>query len=173
MGKLIYHFGAMNAGKSAKLLQMAYVLNGKKPIAVYTAQTGCDSVTSRLGIERPCEYIEALFEPTGHRVEPEYIFIDECQWLSLQHVRQLRLLADSYNVEIHCFGLRSDYLGVMFEASHELFLLADEFYSLQTFCDHCDCSAILHNKERGKLDRNKDAYNSVCMAHFKGVNTHE
>jgi len=169
MGKLVFHFGAMNAGKSAKLLQMAYQLDGKKSMDVYTAQTSCSSISSRLGIKRPCKHIDALFQDADLKFV-RYIFVDECQWLKGHHIKKLRRYADMMNVEIHCFGLRSDFEGQMFPASRNLFMLADEFDHLHSFCDHCGCTAILHNKTKGL---GKDAYESVCYNHFKKGNNYE
>ncbi|AFH14420.1 putative thymidine kinase [Vibrio phage VP3] len=164
MGKLVYHFGAMKAGKSAKLLQMAYQIDGKKSMGIYTTQDSCNHIESRLGISRSCKHIDELFLKP-HNKYVKFIFIDECQWLKAHHIKKLREIADRNETEIHCFGLRSDFKGDTFPASNLLFLLADEFEHLPSYCDHCDCAAILHNKQQGE---GKEAFESVCYEHFKG-----
>lgn len=165
MSKLVFYFGAMNAGKSAKLLQMAYQTEGKKSFKVYTAQTNTTLIESRLGISRRCESIENLFKDTTQPL-PKCIFIDECQWLTVEQVQRLRFYVDVLNIEVYCFGLRSDYEGKMFEGSQALFKVADKIEHLESYCDHCNNRAILHNKIEGKIG--KEGFESVCYQHFKG-----
>lgn len=144
MAKLFYRHGAMSAGKSTSLLQVAYnyTEQGQK-VLVYTAAVddryGVGKVTSRLGVSREApvfrqdsNFIDMLNEMGLPKAA--CILIDEAQFLSDAQVRQLHRIAHLQNVPVICFGLRSDFQGNAFPGSATLLAIADDLEELKTIC---------------------------------------
>lgn len=117
----------MNAGKSTTLLQSAfnYQERGMNPL-IFTAaiddRFGVGKVSSRIGLEAEAHLFHAdtnLFQviATLHEAEPRHcILMDECQFLSKEQVYQLTEVVDKLDIPVLCYGLRTDFLGELFEA---------------------------------------------------------
>lgn len=159
---LVFHYGAMNAGKSVRILQMAYQYHGKISYGIYTCELDTDKIESRIGIERKCDHVSELFKSRINRYRAA-ILIDEAQWLSVKQVTSLRKWVDEVGVEVHCFGLRTDTDGSFFEGAEALFKLADKCTHMTSFCAKCSKQAILHNKVSGM---GKESFEAVCFEHF-------
>lgn len=66
-----------------------------------------------------------------------HIFVDEIQFFTIAQINQFRQIATEQNVDVHCYGLLSDFKANMFEASKRLLELCDEFKPFQTYCLMC------------------------------------
>ena len=154
MGKLIFRYGTMSSGKTLHLLSLANNLkeNGikyqlLKPI-IDTRTDG--TIKSRIGIEHECDvfkYDDYLYEIID--TNSKFILIDESQFLSSTQVDQLAYFVDNYNIDIICYGLRTDFLTKTFEGSQRLFEIADEITELVSYCK---CG----NKTTVNARKNKD-----------------
>jgi thymidine kinase len=60
--------------------------------------------------------------------------VDEAQFLKKNQVLQLCQVADKLKVPVLTYGLRSDFLGHLFEGSAALLALADKLCEIKTIC---------------------------------------
>lgn len=153
MTKLFYYFGTMNSSKTANLLMNIhnYRSQGKKVLLmkpVIDNRFGEIAVRSRIGIEINADF---LIERNSNLIDffesndyYDAIFIDEVQFLSKVNIDQLREISTKIN--IFCFGLRTDYLGNLFEGSKRLFELADNIQEIESICTECNNKAIINAK---------------------------
>ena len=144
MAKLYFRYGVMGSSKSAQALitKFNYEEQGMRVWLIKPAadtRYGKDIVRSRIGLEQTGDVITEdmnLFEIFRDR-EKEFndvIIADEAQFLTPDHIEQLRDIVDNYNVPVMCFGLRTDFRTKLFPGSARLFELADSVSELKTVC---------------------------------------
>ncbi|MBN7278311.1 thymidine kinase [Vibrio cholerae] len=189
MAQMYFYYSAMNAGKSTTLLQSAfnYQERGMNPL-IFTAaiddRFGVGKVSSRIGLEAEAHLFYAdtnLLQviATLHEAEPRHcILMDECQFLSKEQVYQLTEVVDKLDIPVLCYGLRTDFLGELFEGSKYLLSWADKLIELKTIC-HCGRKAnmVIRTDEHGNAISEgdqvaiggNDKYVSVCRQHYKEV----
>ena len=151
MPKLSFRYGVMNSAKTAELLMMVHNMESKGK-SVLVIKPGVDTrdtrIQSRLGMTRIPDVF--AFEDTNLRtIMPDWhnisaIFVDEAQFLTSAHVDELRELAMAVNV--FCYGLRTDYRGVLFPGSKRLMELADTVEEVRSPCKFCESKAIITAK---------------------------
>ncbi|NBX47688.1 MAG: thymidine kinase, partial [Chloroflexi bacterium] len=152
MAKLYFYYSTMNAGKSTALLQASYNYGerGMRTL-VYTSRLDDRAdglVASRIGISAEARHFVPggdLFTEIGddHASSPvACVFIDEAQFLTPDHVRQLARVVDQLNIPVLCYGLRTDFLGRLFEGSAQLLAWADTLGEIKTVC-HCGRKATM------------------------------
>lgn len=177
----------MNAGKSTTLLQSSfnYQERGMTPL-IYTAalddRYGVGKVSSRIGLQSDAQLFRTdtnLYQEIAALDEVKKrhcILVDECQFLSKQQVYQLTEVVDKLNIPVLCYGLRTDFLGELFEGSKYLLSWADKLIELKTIC-HCGRKAnmVIRTDENGNAIAQgdqvaiggNDRYVSVCRQHYK------
>ncbi|GAD66049.1 thymidine kinase [Vibrio proteolyticus] len=187
MAQMYFYYSAMNAGKSTTLLQSSfnYQERGMNPV-VYTAaiddRYGIGKVASRIGLQSDAYLFREetnLYQDidTLHLKEKvDCILIDECQFLSKQQVYQLTEVVDKLDIPVLCYGLRTDFMGELFEGSQYLLAWADKLIELKTVC-HCGRKAnmVIRTDEHGTPIKEgdqvaiggNDKYVSVCRYHYK------
>lgn len=152
MAKLYFYYSTMNAGKSTALLQAAhnYGERGMRTL-VYTAQLDDRAggrVASRIGISAPARHFApgrdlfAEVEDEAARSPLACVLVDEAQFLTAAQVRQLARVVDELKVPVLCYGLRTDFLGRLFEGSAQLLAWADDLAEIKTVC-HCGKKATM------------------------------
>ena len=158
MAKLYFRYGVMGSSKSAQALitKFNYEEQGMRVWLIKPAadtRYGTDVVRSRIGLEQTGDVITEdmnLFEIFRDR-EKEFndvIIADEAQFLTPEHIEQLRDIVDNYNVSVFCFGLRTDFRTKMFPGSARLFELADSVSELKTVCT-CGGKAMVNARIDG------------------------
>ena len=158
MAKLYFKYGVMGSSKSAQALitKFNYEEQGMRVWLIKPAadtRYGKDIVRSRIGLEQTGDVITEdmnLFEIFRDR-EKEFndvIIADEAQFLTPQHIEQLRDIVDNYNVPVMCFGLRTDFCTKLFPGSARLFELADSVTELKTVCT-CGGKAMVNARIDG------------------------
>lgn len=187
MAQMYFYYSAMNAGKSTTLLQSSfnYQERGMNPV-IFTAalddRYGTGKVSSRIGLQSEAQLFKAetnLFEEIRTLNEQEKhhcVLVDECQFLSKEQVYQLTEVVDKLNIPVLCYGLRTDFLGELFEGSRYLLSWADKLVELKTIC-HCGRKAnmVIRTDENGVAIAEGDQvaiggnekYVSVCRLHYK------
>lgn len=159
MAKLYFRYGVMGSSKSAQALitKFNYEEQGMRVWLIKPAadtRYGKDIVRSRIGLEQSADVITEemnLFEIFRDR-EKEFndvIIADEAQFLTPEHIEQLRDIVDNYNVPVFCFGLRTDFRTKMFPGSARLFELADSVSELKTVCT-CGSKAMVNARIDGE-----------------------
>lgn len=152
MPKLYFRYGTMNSSKTANLLMVAwnYTSQNRKVLLVkplVDIRFGKDMISSRAinGVKA-----DLVMEPSMcnfNTIDMEHIqciLVDECQFLSIQNIDALREV--SQKVTVICYGLRTDYRCILFEASKRLFEVADEIEEIKTICVSCTKKAIINAK---------------------------
>lgn len=184
MGKLKFIHSQMGAGKTAALLSTAFHLRqGGAGVLIMTSNDREEGqVTSRVGLKA-----KALNLDSGQAIAPQlpdlggidHILVDEVQFLTESQVEELADIVDSRDVDITCYGLRSDFTGHAFGGSAHLFAICDEVESLQVSA-RCWCSRIATHNGRtheGVLVTSGEvvvldtggstAYEPLCRSHWK------
>lgn len=186
MAQLYFTYAAMNAGKSAALLTAAhnYTERGMHTLVMKPEIDTRDSmseVVSRVGIRRDAITISAdmdlveYYKYASSQRDVHCVFIDEAQFLSMDHVFQLCKIVDEHNCPVMCYGLRTDFRGELFEGSKALMAAADKLVELKGIC-HCGRKATMV----ARIDANGDAvtdgsqvqlggndsYVSLCRKHW-------
>lgn len=157
MAKLIFNYSAMGSGKTMDLLRTAYNYeeNGLNIIVMKPSidTKGDDSIVTRIGLNRKVDYLISddldIYEFLSDKLDNiKCVFIDEAQFLSVEHVDQLFRVSKLYNVPVICYGLRTNFRSELFAGSSRLCALADE---LKEFKSLCSCGNIARFNAR-RLD---------------------
>ena len=153
VAKLYFNFSTMNAGKSTALLQAAhnYAERGMRTMLLTAAiddRAGEGRIASRIGVAKPAETFDArddlLARARAKMQEAPLacVFVDEAQFLTEVQVWQLARLVDEDGVPVMAYGLRTDFLGHLFEGSATLLAIADVLREVRTIC-HCGSKATM------------------------------
>ena len=187
MAKLYFYYAAMNAGTSTTLLQadFNYRERGMETM-LWTAnlddRAGIGTIGSRIALSAPAHTFSAdvnLFDAIVQELlkrKLHCILVDEAQFLTKAQVEQLTDLADRLRIPVLCYGLRTDFLGNLFEGSLWLLAWADNLIELKTIC-HCGRKAtmVLRLDASGAPVKSgaqieiggNERYVSVCRRHYK------
>jgi thymidine kinase len=150
MSKLFFKWGPMNCAKSLLLLTTAHNLeeNGFQIMVLKPSSDTRDGdgvIRSRVGVERKCvmvdndinlyraikEYRNVL---AAQFIELKWVLVDECQFLTEEQVNQLSDVVDFLDINVMCYGLRTDFQSKAFPASRRLFEIADDLEEVKTTC---------------------------------------
>lgn len=188
MAKLYFYYSAMNAGKSTILLQSAhnYRERGMNPVILapeINHRDGVGQVRSRIGLVADAQTFTtadnllAMVRSLHDESSVDCILIDEAQFLTRTQVRQLSDVCDTLDIPVLTYGLRTDFLGHLFEGSEMLLGWADSLVEIKTIC-HCGRKATMNMridaqgravKEGSQIQiGGNDRYSAVCRQHFKG-----
>ncbi len=148
IGKLYFRYGTMGSAKTAMLLTSAYNFEERgisymcmKP--VIDTRDNKNVIRSRIGIERVCSWIFSdtnLYLVIRELLEqgnelPEWILVDEAQFLSPDQVDQLSAVVDDFGCNVICYGLRTDFRSHLFDGSRRLFEIADSIEEVKSTCN--------------------------------------
>jgi thymidine kinase len=187
MAKLYFHYATMNAGKSTLLLQAAHNYRERgMEVMLYVAghyrkREDVGYITSRVGLDSEAAMFVAgddLFAQIAERHRSKTVhcvFVDEAQFLEEGQVWQLARVSDLLSIPVMAYGLRTDFLGQLFEGSRALLAVADELREVKTICS-CGRKAtmVIRRGEDGRALKDgdqvsigKDAYVSLCRRHWE------
>lgn len=174
----------MGSAKTALLLTTAYNFEERgmaylcfKPVT--DTREAKNVIRSRIGIERECKWIYQdtdLYELINRMMveggmAPEWILVDEAQFLTASQVDQLAGIVDDFGCNVICFGLRTDFRTHLFEGSRRLFEIADSIEEVKSTCS-CGRKTIVNARvdskgrviiegEQVEIGGN-DKYTSMC-----------
>lgn len=190
MAKLYFKHAPMESGKSALLLIEAYNFE-KRGIGFLCMKPSIDNredtekICSRIGIEKECFSIqynydiysiikEIVQKKKGKQLQ--WILVDESQFLTSEQVEQLRAIVDDFDINVLCYGLRTDFQTHLFEGSKRLFELADDIDEMKISCS-CGRKAIFNARfnEYGELITSgeqiliggEDKYKPMCSKCYR------
>lgn len=172
MSRLYFKFGAMGSSKTANALMTRFNYLEKnhsvwlvKPQTDtrddYTDENGniVTVVKSRIGLEAPAYVIKendniiTLYENSSADIvvnneitktsKIDVIICDECQFFTEEQIDQLKYIAETSDIPVICFGLRSDFRTKLFPGSKRLFEIADSITEVKSVCD-CGKKAIVN-----------------------------
>lgn len=151
MGKLVFYYGVMGCSKTANALmtRFQYIERGKKVLFIKPAIDTRDNagnlilIKSRIGIQAEAIAISEAATIKEYLIQDSYdvIICDEAQFLTPMQVVELRILSN--NIDIICYGLRTDFQSQVFLGSKRLLELADEIKEIGSVCK-CGKKAIIN-----------------------------
>lgn len=157
---LTFTNGPMGSSKTLLLLTKCYNLkkNNKQNVILMKPLIDTrhnDLIKSRTGLEQKSDIlvdtdqniihlVENYIHKTFNNITHYTILVDESQFLSREHVSQLRRLAHSN--DIFCYGLLTDYTGRLFEGSSTLIEMSDIIRFVEVECYFCGKSAKCNAK---------------------------
>ncbi len=184
IGKLYFRYGTMGSAKTALLLTTAYNFE-ERGMSYLCFKPSIDTrekknvIRSRIGIERECSWIYRdtdMYEMIStmvaeRRPHPEWILVDEAQFLTADQVDQLARVVDTFGINVICYGLRTDFRTCLFEGSRRLFEIADTIDEIKSTCN-CGRKTIVNARIDGRGNiitegeqveiGGNDRYMSVC-----------
>lgn len=187
MAKLFFYYSAMNAGKTTSLLQSSYNyqergMNTLTFTPDFDNRFGVGKISSRIGLQcdahtfsKEFNFFEYISVQKKTVPNLKCILVDEAQFLTKQQIQQLCKVIDEHNLPVLCYGLRTDFLGELFEGSRYLLGWADELIELKTIC-HCGRKATMNPRinPQGQMVMEgaqveiggNDRYIALCRKHF-------
>ena len=187
MAKVYFYYAAMNAGKSTVLLQSSYNYRerGMRTLLFTPSidnRYGTGRIESRIGLRSgaiPLNSVDNILARvrTEHAGQPvACVLVDEAQFLTPEQAWQLSDVADTLDIPVLCYGLRTDFQGKLFPGSATLLGIADDLSELKTIC-HCGRKATMNLRidAEGRAVREgaqveiggNDRYVAMCRRHFK------
>lgn len=154
MAELHFFYGTMNCGKSTLALQIHHnaVAAGKHCLLFTRHDRGGGTIASRIGLAQPAAVVTDdldLREHVGAMViagaAVDVLICDEVQFYSPRQIDELGGIVDDLDIEVHAFGLLTDFTTSLFPGSQRLLELADRRHELQVEA-RCWCG------ERGVLN---------------------
>ena len=153
MAKLYFKYGAMGSSKTAQALITKYNYE-ENDMKVWLLKPSADTrdgaavIRSRIGLEALCEIATPdtdIYERfrTSRMGQCDVIIADECQFLTVAQIDQLRAIVNDFSVPVLCFGLRTDFQTKLFPGSLRLMELADCIEEIKTMCD-CGAKATVN-----------------------------
>ena len=180
--KMYFFYGVMGSSKTAMALmkKFSFEEHGKNVALLKPSvdtRDGKDFVKSRIGIS--CEAlvvdkIQSVKDVLSNFNNLDIIIVDEAQFLTENQVDELRELADR-GIMVMCYGLKTDYMGKLFEGSKRILEIADSIREIQSPCK-CGRKAIINARYNGskiiysgdQIDiGGNDKYTAMCYKCWK------
>jgi len=190
VAKLYFYYSTMNAGKTTTLLQSAYNYQerGMRTLILTPRlddRAGVGVVASRIGLKaqaktftRDDDLVGLVRQELAAKGKIDCVLVDEAQFLGKSQVWQLTDVVDALNIPVLAYGLRTDFLGELFEGSQYLLAWADNLIELKTIC-HTGKKAtmVVRVDEHGRAVTDgpqvevggNERYVSVSRAEFKKI----
>jgi len=189
MAKLYFKYGAMGSRKTAQALITKYNYEENdmrvwliKPSA--DTRDGAEILRSRIGLEARVEviapHVDVHARFLGSQVRKcNVIIVDECQFMTVEQIDQLRAIVDEHNIPVICFGLRTDFQTRLFPGSRRLMELADCIEEIKTMCDcgskatvnaRIDCEGHIVTEGAQVVLGGNDSYIAMChRCYIQGI----
>lgn len=185
--KLIFNYGAMNSGKTKELLKVWYSKkeDGFNPVIMKPLRDdkGDDTVVSRDNSYAKVDFLirdidNIYFEITKYILDNnvDFVIVDEVQFLTSEQIDQLGAIVDELGISVICYGLLTDFLGHMFDASKRLMEIADDRIEMERQCV-CGRKRIFNARfvnnefvldgEQVAIDGKNASYKSRCRQCYK------
>lgn len=153
MAKLYFRYGTVGSAKTLNLLAVAhnYRQQGKQVLLLkpeLDTRFGKDQIQSRAGLQMQADI---LVGPETNLLDQNFanvscILVDEVQFLSMEHVDQLREISLVKGIPVICYGLRTDFRTKLFPGSLRLMEVADSIEEVKATCFFCNKKSIVNIK---------------------------
>ena len=189
MAKLYFKYGAMGSSKTAQALITKYNYE-ENDLNVWLIKPSADLrdgegiLKSRIGLQANVQMITPQMDVYRIFAEEkagtcDVIIVDECQFMTIPQIDQLRAIVNDYNIPVMCFGLRTDFQTKLFPGSLRLMEVADTIQEIKTICD-CGAKATVNARidSRGHIVTEgaqvflggNDAYIAMChKCYIRGI----
>ena len=112
-------------------------------------------IRSRAGLQRKCIMVDPhldLYKAISTYstvLESQFehlrwVLVDECQFLTEKQVDELSDVVDYLDINVMCYGLRTDFQSELFPASKRLFELADTIEEVKSSCECGNRKAMIN-----------------------------
>ena len=191
MAKLYFKYGAMGSSKTAQALITKYNYE-ENDLKVWLIKPSADTrdgegiIRSRIGLQAVAQIITPDMDVydvfSGSKAgNCNIVIADECQFLTVAQIDQLREIANDFDIPVMCFGLRTDFQTKLFPGSMRLMEVADTIQEIKTICD-CGNKATVNARiidgyivtegDQVLLGGN-DAYIAMChRCYIQGIREH-
>lgn len=163
MTKLYFYYGTVSSAKSMNLLASAhsYICQGKNILLMkpkLDTRFG-SKIASRCGLEKEVNFliekesnILSFIEEYSKNKKVDCIFVDECQFIDIINIEELRQIVYLHNIPVICYGLKVNFYNHLFQASQRLIELADTIIEIKSICHFCSSKATCNMKHvNGKM----------------------
>lgn len=149
MAKLYFRYGTVGSAKTMNLLAVAHNYRSQdKKVLLYKptmdVRFGQEFIRSRSGLSMQAD--EQLDDKTVIDTSKlkgvHCILVDEAQFLAAALIEQFRVITNTLDIPVICFGLRTDFRRRLFAGSQRLLELADSIEEVKTTCNFCNRKAI-------------------------------
>ena len=180
--KMYFYYGVMGSSKTAMALmkKFSFEEHGRTVILLKPSvdtRDGKTLIKSRVGLS--CDAIVVGYNQSISAVLKncenfDIIIVDEAQFLKESQVDELRALVDN-GIMVMCYGLKTDFMGKLFEGSKRLIEVADSIREIQSPCK-CGRKAIVNARyhdskiiyEGNQIDiGGNDKYMAMCYQCWK------
>ena len=190
MAELTFFYGTMNCGKSTLALQIHHnaAAAGKRCVLFTRHDREGGVISSRIGLAQPAVVVDDTTDLGAHvsamvaRGTPVDVLIcDEAQFYTAEQVEQLATIVDDLDIDVHAFGLLTDFTTALFPGSQRLVELADHRQEMQVEA-LCWCGRRgTHNARTvagemvttgeqvvvGDVAEGQVAYEVLCRRHYR------
>lgn len=141
MKKLHFVYGVMGSSKSADAVMRAYHYK-QIGFSVLVLKSKIDTrenspvIKSRAGLRYPCTMFDKdsnILEVVGKIQQNQVIIVDESQFCTTEQIDQLKQLT-LQDVEVFCYGLKTNFKTELFEGSKRLLEVADDLHEIESAC---------------------------------------
>ena len=193
MAKLYFKYGAMGSSKTAQALITKYNYE-ENDLNVWLIKPSADLrdgegiLKSRIGLQANVQMITPQMDVYRIFAEEkagtcDVIIVDECQFMTIPQIDQLRAIVNDYNIPVMCFGLRTDFQTKLFPGSLRLMEVADTIQEIKTICD-CGAKATVNARIDGEghivtqgaqvVLGGNDSYIAMChKCYVRGIREHK
>lgn len=180
MAKLYYFYGAMNSGKTTRVIQCAhnYEEQGMNVVLMKPKidDKGDDYIVSRVGVKRKVDYLINSNDNLYDLIDKYYkdvnlILIDEAEFMSVDQVNQLMDVVINLNIPIMCYGIRTNFLTHGFPGGTRLLEIAHHLEEIKNICK-CGSKAMMNIRrvdgnivtegESVAIEKGNTTYEAVC-----------
>ena len=191
MAKLYFKYGALGSSNTALALITKYNYE-ENDLKVWLIKPSADTrdgegiIRSRIGLQAVAQIITPDMDVynvfSGSKAgNCNIVIADECQFLTVAQIDQLREIANDFDIPVICFGLRTDFQTKLFPGSMRLMEVADTIQEIRTICD-CGNKATVNARiidgyivtegDQVLLGGN-DAYIAMChRCYIQGIREH-
>ena len=183
MAKLYFKYGTMGSSKTAQALMFRfnYQEKGKNVVLLKPAldtRDGKTLIKSRIGLEQEAVIIHKNDKIIGlfNVYDVDAIIIDECQFLTVEQIEELKTITEIHNKPVFCFGLKTNFKTELFPASKRLLEIADSISEIKSICK-CGNKAIINARidSSGRVINvgdeivlgGNEAYEGMCYSCYK------
>lgn len=185
--ELVFYYGPMGCGKTRDILKKLYSLreDGFYPVIMKPAsdKKGGDSIVSRDNGSVKVDFLignnDNIFNIISRYIIDyplDTILVDEAQFLSDDQVKQLTDVVDVLGIDVICYGLLTDFKGLLFPGSKCLIENSDKLIEIERTCSCGNKKAYNARYINGEfvldgdqvaIDGHDATYNPVCRRCYK------
>lgn len=156
MAELTFFHGTMDCGKSTLALQLHYnATNAGERCLLFTMHDRLPGViSSRIGLSHDAinvtpdlDFLAHVGERLDRGEQIDELICDEAQFYNPEQIEQLACVVDEFGIDVHAFGLLTDFATRLFPGSRRLVELADRTEVMQVET-RCWCGEIATHNAR-------------------------